>query len=152
MIARGIPVGLALALALALLIAAILLLPRIVSAEETAAQPFEIDLDVQYGSTVQLEDGAFQLTFTSVQEDSRCPKDVMCIWQGQALILTHVVADGVDQGDVHLQLLASGPTGGSSTVTVGAYTLRLDYLMPYPSASQPTPPEQYMATINVKRS
>jgi hypothetical protein len=121
-------------------------------AEDIAAQAFEIDLDVQHGQTVELENGAFQITFVDVQEDSRCPKDVLCVWQGQAITTMHVVADGTDHGDVSLSLLALAPTGASPTVTLGAYTLRLDYLAPYPSASQPTPHEQYMATVHVQRS
>jgi hypothetical protein len=117
-----------------------------------AAQPFEIDLDVQYGQTVTLESGTLLLTFVSVDEDSRCPEDVDCIWQGQARTIFHVVTNGQDQGDVTLSMLAGVPAGGASAVGVGPYELRLDALAPYPRAAKSTPTEQYVATVHVKRT
>ena len=139
------------------LAAAAVLLAMLVTASAAAArgvpaQPMEIDLDIQYGQTASIENGALQLTFVSVDEDSRCPKDVHCVWQGQARTTMHVVTDGQDQGDVTVSMLARAPLGSAPTVSVGAYDLRLDSLLPYPLASQPTPPEQYLATVHVKRS
>ncbi|MFZ9519269.1 MAG: hypothetical protein ACO3A4_02225 [Silvanigrellaceae bacterium] len=41
---------------------------------------------VQFGKTIQFEINGrkVDLTFVSILEDSRCPKDVVCIWEGQA--------------------------------------------------------------------
>jgi hypothetical protein len=135
----------------ALVVLSLLRAPAAV-AEGVTAEPMEIDLDLQHGATADLENGALQFTFVGIQEDSRCPKDVLCVWQGQAVTSMHVAIDGVDQGDITLTLIALAPTGGSPVVTVGSYAFRLDYLSPYPSASQPTPPEQYLAAVHVQRS
>jgi hypothetical protein len=49
------------------------------------------------GETVTLADGA-TLRFDEITEDSRCPADVTCVWEGRATIrLTYVNLDGVSE-------------------------------------------------------
>lgn len=138
--------------AAAFLLVATVLVPRFATADVAHQAPMEIDLDINHGMSASIENGALQLTFVSVQEDSRCPKDVQCFWQGQAIVWMQVIIDGQDQGEHQLRLLARGPNRDADVVTVGQYALLLENLSPYPVSTQPTPPEQYLATVHVKRS
>jgi len=124
--------------------------PEQPAAEQPAVPPSPgTDVNIPYGRTVDLDGGALQVTFVSVQEDSRCPMEVMCVWQGRAVTVFRATVDGVDQGEINLVLLGLTATRSGNTTAVGQYTLRLDTLEPYPKASQRTPPEQYVATLHV---
>jgi hypothetical protein len=130
---------------------AILVTVQVAVAMGPALQSVEIDVDIRHGEMTSLDNGALHLTFIQVDEDSRCPREVDCVWQGQAVATIHVVADGQDHGDVALTLASQPPNDSAPVATVGAYDLRLDALSPYPMSSQPSPPEQYVATVHIKR-
>lgn len=46
--------------------------------------PAEVVL--RHGQQVLITDGLLRLTFAQVMEDSRCPADVTCVWEGNATI------------------------------------------------------------------
>jgi hypothetical protein len=41
---------------------------------------------LRHGQEVRLREGLLRLTFVQVMEDSRCPVDVTCVWEGNARI------------------------------------------------------------------
>jgi hypothetical protein len=57
---------------------------------DSADNPFEVQLDEQfqlkYGQTATLRGNSLSLKFSGVPEDSRCPIDVMCFWEGNAKV------------------------------------------------------------------
>jgi hypothetical protein len=117
-------------------------------------QPLPADVRVQAGDTVTLDNGALLVTFSQVTEDSRCPKDVMCVWMGRAVVSLHVVVDGVDRGDVAAELYAGprNPRSPDRAVMVDRYRLSLTDLQPYPTAStagKRDPVNAYVATLHV---
>jgi hypothetical protein len=121
--------------------------------EGTTPAPSRPDLQIPYSRRASVDDGALQLTFATIDEDSRCPREVMCVWQGRALIRVQAVLDGVDQGDLALTTTVVPRNGPSSAdVTVGPYTLRLVGMTPYPSVNQKPGKDEYIAIIRVTRS
>jgi hypothetical protein len=46
--------------------------------------PTEVVL--RHGQEVRVQEGLLRLTFVQVLEDSRCPEDVTCVWEGNAKI------------------------------------------------------------------
>ena len=44
------------------------------------------DVEIPLGQTVPIDNGAIDVTFSEVVEDSRCPMNVMCVWQGRAVV------------------------------------------------------------------
>lgn len=92
------------------------------------------DIALVAGSTVDLFDGDLTLTYRRTVSDSRCPKDVTCIWAGVA----------------EIELIGSFPDGGADTVLLhsspdqsqysrypkvgrlGEYVVTLVDLAPYP--------------------
>ena len=110
------------------------------------------DLQVPYGQMASFDDSALQLTLIAVDEDSRCPREVMCVWQGRAVVRLGAVLNGADQGQIALTTTVVPNKGPSSVdATVGPYTLRLIGLTPYPSVNRKAAPEQYVAILCVTR-
>ena len=105
------------------------------SGDSTSAQlgdPFWID----YGETTALDDGALRITFDGTLNDSRCPKDVACIWAGSAKIQLRVVQGTKQPDSLSLAIpgLVSVPYTEHGFVAQASYQFKLLQLDPYPDA------------------
>jgi hypothetical protein len=78
-------------------------------------------------------------TFKTVLSDSRCPTGVLCVWQGEAVILVNVKIGSVDYGDFKMSTY-----GNPSTINVGKYYVKFINLDPYPVYGQSIDPDSYV--------
>ena len=92
---------------------------------------------------------ALAVTFVTVTEDYRCPRDVVCIQAGQATIVFRVEIDSFDLGDYPLTLGAG--QRDESNLRVEGYTIKLARLNPYPLNSKPNEPNDYLAYFAVAK-
>jgi hypothetical protein len=76
-------------------------------------------------------DGRLSLSFTAVVEDSRCPTDVQCVWEGQATVEVAASAVGLEPATLGL---STHPDFGSVATYDGAAIELLD-LLPYPTST-----------------
>ena len=44
------------------------------------------EFEIQYGQSITLEDQSLTIEFTMVENDSRCPQEALCFWEGNARI------------------------------------------------------------------
>lgn len=91
--------------------------------------------------------------FTSVTEDSRCPRGVQCITAGRAVARVWIVAGDGDTTWVEVEIPGGVDRPDSAaSVPVGAdgFTIRLLRLEPYPVADVPADPGSYRATLQVR--
>jgi len=101
--------------------------------------PFELKL----GAIATLPDNA-RLRFDNVRSDSRCPIDAICITAGDATIaVTLLRGTGNEARELHT-------VPAQSQFSYSKYVVKLTELQPYPRASQPTRPEDYVATFVVQ--
>ena len=107
------------------------------------------DVQLKVGKSATVDDGALKITLLAVTEDSRCPKDVLCVWSGRAVVVLHVELDGVDQGDAKATLMPGRQGPSDLDAAVGRYILGLTDLQPYPDRSHPEPTLEPVATIRV---
>ena len=107
------------------------------------------DLSLKVGETVFVDDGALKVTLLAITEDSRCPKDVMCVWAGQAIVALHIELDGADRGERTARLMPGREGQPDLAATVDRYTLALVDLQPYPDRSHPEPTLETVATLHV---
>lgn len=119
----------------------------LVSAQEnTKASPPVIVAKIPLGETVVFESTA--ITFKSVIEDSRCPTDVTCVWEGQAKVLVALKSNGLT---VEKELLFRGTDFGSeseNTLLVTDLKKYIGYrLSPYPVSSQSLAKRDYKLEI-----
>ena len=80
--------------------------------------------------------GRFVVAFDTVEADSRCPADAMCVWQGDAAARFRLTADGRSAGTtLHTAL-------EPKQVEYAGWVLRLVNVEPYPGTydrSKPAP-------------
>lgn len=107
----------------------------------------EIELDKQFTikteQTISLDN--LKVTFLEIVEDSRCPSDVTCVWQGRASIKLN--AENKDHSEDMILTI-----GENSTAQIEMYKIDLIDLSPYPISKKITSPEEYVATMNISKN
>ena len=87
------------------------------------------------GKTAVLSSGDLTLYFAELLEDSRCPNDVDCFWEGQARIL--IIAEQSGQAPVELEFNTNLSTeGAADTLPAYEFVVQLEQLNPYPESSE----------------
>lgn len=101
-------------------------------------QPFSLG----FNQTAQVKD--VDVRFTDVI-DSRCPSDVVCIWEGRVSILVHLQdsSGSIEQFTLTLR----GSPEAPSTRSFGNYSIRLVDVQPYPVSTEQTSQSDYVATL-----
>jgi hypothetical protein len=86
--------------------------------------------------------GGLSIRFTGVSADSRCPSDVVCIWEGDGAVLVETAPlSGLGRVDtLHTSL-------NPKAIDVGERSLALVALDPYPETTDPIPAGGYVATF-----
>jgi hypothetical protein len=111
------------------------------------------DVEIPLGQTAPIDNGAIDVTFTEVVEDSRCPMNVMCVWQGRAVVglrIRHL--DGSETDELLTTLVMQGREPSSLSLPVDGYGLLLVSLTPYPVAGASTPPsDPTVLTVRVTK-
>lgn len=109
----------------------------------TTQQTGKDDVSIRYGESIVLEGTIFEIGFQALLTESRCPSDVLCVWEGEARIeLGLTFGDGPT---VPVEL----DTRGGRTVTHGGYTITLVELDPYPVSTRPCVPQDYVVHLRV---
>ncbi len=105
-------------------------------------------LRVPYGRAADAGNGT-RVTLVRVVDDSRCPINALCIWEGSASVVLRFERTGAATTDTTLHTNArTGPT----TYTYGGATYTLFGLTPFKVAGQELPkPEEYTALLTMKR-
>ena len=93
------------------------------------------------GQTAQV--GSLRITFTGVTGDSRCPVDVVCVWEGDAVVRLSLRQSS---GDAETRELH---TADGRAVTFGGFSIALVRLDPAPRSTQPIPPASYRLVVRV---
>ncbi len=112
----------------------------------TLDRPF----DIKPGQVAFVDAQGYKIEFVEVKEDSRCPANVVCVWQGRAVIVIHVTRPGEDLG-LH-ELVLEGGREDVASVKVGGYSIKITALKPYPMSETPTPRTEYTATLVVSKA
>lgn len=80
-------------------------------------------------------------------EDSRCPSDVTCVWEGEVKISVHVVKDKNPLGNFTLTSRAGDRT--MATQTVDGYSIQVIEVNPYPVSTKQISLSDYIVTLIV---
>ena len=98
---------------------------------------------IRYGETIRIDN--LLLEFTSVLEESRCPVNAICVWEGNAR-LVFTASQGPTTRALELNTTPPFPT----TAIFEGYVIELRELQPYPGAVITKPlPLAYVATLFV---
>jgi hypothetical protein len=104
------------------------------------------------GASHQLADGT-RITFPQVIAESRCPVDVVCVWEGEAEIRVGLEPPTGDELTTHVKISGGGRADSTKAppVTAGEYEIQLLQLDPYPDTHQQQDSKQWVAHLRVKR-
>ncbi len=101
------------------------------------SQSFADEITVPFGQTIVYEELKFY--FYDI-EDSRCPSDVTCIWEGQVLAMIRISNATIDIG---------GPKNiGFVSNAFPPYSITLKDIQPYPVSTEKS---NYIATLEITK-
>lgn len=111
---------------------------------DVAKLPTNVTLAV--GQAVEVS--GTRIGFDGVNGDSRCAKDVVCVWAGNAEIRV-TIGPAVGEGPVHLVTLNTTLEPHSSDPTYGLVVSLMD-LLPYPVSTDTA--RHYRAVLRIERA
>ena len=117
----------------------------------SAASPAPQSFWLRYGEKLTLPDRALTVQFTRVK-DSRCPKDVACIWAGHAAVTLKVGGPGMAARSIVIGTAAPAGMNLPFEAGFGAYRFSLVGLEPDNSQAAPVASKLYRARIQVART
>jgi len=123
----------------------------LVACSSSPTEPVDNHLVVAVGAPFQLKvaetalirNEDIQVQFRSVAEDSRCPADVQCVWEGEAVTVFTVSQRG-GASDVRISTL-------HPSAALSGYRLTLQALEPYPLSLAGISQGEYRARLVVER-
>ncbi|MBD2448656.1 hypothetical protein H6G76_16155 [Nostoc sp. FACHB-152] len=107
------------------------------------------EFDLKYGQIAYLRTGGIEIKFSKVLQDSRCPSNVTCIWQGQVIIELEILQYGRKVSTLNLTLIPG--RDASAVQFFNKYTVKLIDVSPYPKDGQQIFPQNYIARIVVTK-
>lgn len=106
-------------------------------------EPFE--LSAKHPSA-DCECGQMSITYTSVEEDSRCPAMTTCVWEGRAVVEFDLTMDNNQQ---KLVLVSRAGHEELSRDTINDFIFSLESVNPYPENSDVIAEEDYRFELEV---
>jgi hypothetical protein len=103
------------------------------------------EFKLRFGGDAAVGDG-LKVKFSALVEDSRCPKGVDCIWEGNAKIKVELSGAGKESATFELNTNVE-PKSASGA----GYEISLLKLDPYPNADARPKEKDYVATLSVRR-
>lgn len=104
--------------------------------------------ELKMNQTVQVVEAGLKLTFSAVNEDSRCPKFTNCIQEGQIKCTFTAVIDGKSQ---KVEMVRVPSQKGLISAPVGNYKVQLYDVMPYPENGKQINPADYSGRLSVRK-
>jgi len=111
-----------------------------------AVRPIGLDQETELAPGQSVQSGPLRITFTRVEGDSRCPTDVTCVWEGDALVKIEVSQQPGDP--VARELHTSGSAGAGET-TYGGFRIELVRLSPQTHSQHPIPAQDYRLVLKI---
>ena len=100
-------------------------------------------IKLSLGHTTEIKSEKLAITLEDIS-DSRCPKDVTCIWEGEVTVTLNITK-GEDKSSV-LEI----KTSKNSSVEFDTYSLTLTSTEPYPQENIEIKKEEYLITLLVE--
>jgi hypothetical protein len=109
-------------------------------------QPIDLGAEVTLapGASAAYAPAGIVVQFVSVVADSRCPRDVTCMWAGEVKALVSI--QDTRQPPTRHEILEGGHA------ISGDYRLTVVRVQPEPVSSGKIPPESYRATLQLRKS
>ncbi|HSD05455.1 MAG TPA: plastocyanin/azurin family copper-binding protein [Nitrosopumilaceae archaeon] len=118
--------------------------------EEVVSATLATQFQLKTQQTAIIESENIQIKFLNVTEDSRCPSDVTCVWEGLVTILVNIKQNGQDLGD--FKLTQRGGQEKLASQNFIGQKMDLVEVNPYPKSTEPISFSDYTATLVVSNT
>lgn len=108
-------------------------------------QQFQLKID----QTAFLKNENIIIKFLNVTQDSRCPSDVVCVWEGQVTALINIFLDDEDLGNFELTSRAGYKE--LALTNFSQYSIKLIKVEPWRTSKQRINIEEYIITLFVSK-
>lgn len=106
-------------------------------------QTFDIPFSLKFGQSANIHAENLKITFLQVREDSRCPVDVTCIWQGTA---------SLEFAISQIQNIPITLSNDNPKSVFGKYQIYLIDVTPYPVSSSTIKQNDYIAFLKITKT
>ena len=125
-----------------------IILLMIASCNQDSVRVVDISLSQEFtlkiGEQASIDNASLFVRFTDVVEDSRCPIDAQCIWQGNGKISLEIQKPNSEK-----VTRTVNTTLDPQDVVYDSYEIQFKQLRPEPIAGSEIKPEDYRATLFV---
>lgn len=104
-------------------------------------------VQINYKEKLSNSDENLSVEFNELITDSRCPEDVICVWEGDAELQFQLI----NNSDSILFSLHSNKSFSNSDSTVFGYNIELVNVEPYPNTQIEYKPSDYSAYIVITK-
>lgn len=104
-----------------------------------------VTFSLPIGKTAAVAGSTTRITFREVTEDSRCPSNAVCVWEGAAKIAVTVSRNG-GPGETAILSLKEP----NNEARLADLVVRFVALAPYPATTDPTP-RKYVAELAIRK-
>ena len=132
-------------LAFATVVALAFAVPSCTSVEKVIVAEPDVPFTLPIGKTATVPGSPNRIAFTRVTEDSRCPTNVVCVWEGEAKIEVAISRNGAPANTAILTLRP--PTNEAQ---LGDLVVRFVGLAPAPVSPEPAP-RKYVAELVIRK-
>ena len=104
----------------------------------SACRPWDIEaglgqeFSIAIGQKAEITGENLEISFKEVSEDSRCARDVTCIWEGRVICLLEITQDSVSN---EITLTQPGLTDQAAQESLQGYTFTFN-VEPYPEEAE----------------
>jgi len=111
--------------------------------KDTLSDSFKIGLEneFQYGEINQLDNNSLKFSITEIN-DSRCPSDVVCVWEGEAIVKIKI--ESPQKATINLS------TYDNLIDTLANYSFELIDVSPYPISTKTIKLNDYTVTLKIE--
>lgn len=130
--------------------------------KDSVENPGNITKNSTNGSVIYFNEGEnrfldeyqMNVTFKGISEDSRCPKDVNCIWAGVAVAEVEVMGTATRPMTLSLASLDNKGRNYHQSADFNGYTITLTEVNPYPASAEGTKKlkGKYKIGLTIKKS
>jgi len=96
------------------------------------------------GQAVAVRDADLKLRFIAVTADSRCPRDVTCVWAGEVKVQLEIQQAS--------QPAAQAEVREGESTSAGVWTVTLVRVEPQPASTAKIAPQDYRATLKIDKA
>ena len=96
------------------------------------------------GQMVAVQNPDLELRFVAVTADSRCPRDVTCVWAGEVKVQLEIQQASQPAAQTEIR--------EGESASAGVYTVTLVRVEPQPASTAKIAPTDYRATLKIDKA